>query len=510
MSDFGTWLKKQAADAVGSFGDITNILGTPFVNAARNFSAVLKNQPIPEPTKKLVQGDSEFYRNLAGVPQEDSLLETAASILTPFALAKANTLVKGAKGAKSSAAVLREIQDEAGRKPPVFQFSPSDPARKGYETLVANSSGKLDDVKFFEQMADHLVEAGKLPEKEAKRLKALNTKFGSEGSWDYIRDAALPNKGAIETIAPEIPTELKFNKFFGIAQQQPIKSSDAYKDFAGYKREDSASRSRLKRELREQTDIINNIKNNIADLIEPVVTANSKKLGYSTDLAERAKQLGFNTDDVFVRVDSAFSAHANPDFVDPTKVAASGARTVGNEELKGDKARYHGQFFTDVKKGNASAELSKYESRDRFGPNILSPVYLRDDAIKNAYDATDVDQFNRIAEELLSGGLLDAAQNMDVVRDLRILNKTGSQNWEKLEYPSIMAAMKNQGFRGFYTDEPGYLKGNISVFNPEDVRDVRASFDPYLSWSPNRFAAVGAVPVTDPLLEYFNQPTEPK
>ena len=387
---------------------------------------------------------------------------------------------------------------------PVTRRLPSDPARKGYETLVAHSVGKIDDVQFFEQMADHLVTAGKLPEKDAKKLKALNTKFGSEGSWDYINYANTPNRGAVESVAKEIPTEFKFNKLYDMFTDKPIKSSDAYKDFAGYKKEDSASRSRLNKELNQQTEILGNIKNEIADLVEPIVQKNAEKMGYSTNREERAKQLGFG-DKNWIRADSAFSERANRNFVDPTKVAASGAKTVPNELLKGENANYHGQFFTDLAGHNWSGELAKYESLDSKKPTTFTKVKIKDQALQDAYNATDADHFELLENELTGSGILDDAAESQVTRDLFNLLSNKSQAYLELEKPPNMAAMKNAGFKGFYTDEPGYAKGNISVFNPEDVRDTRAVFDPMLSWSPNRFAAVGAVPVTsDPLLEYFN------
>lgn len=507
MSDFGTWLKKQGADIAGSFGDIANIVGTPFANAGRNFSAVLQNKPIPDPLQKIVPGDSAFYRNMVGVPQEDSLLEIAASVATPFALAKLNQARKGVQGAGK---VLRQIQDEAGTKPPVYQFSPSDPVRKGYETLVAHSAGKITDRDFFEQMADHLASAGKLPEKDAKKLKALNTKFGSEGSWEYLDYTNTPNKKAVESVAKEIPTESKFNKTFGTVVQKPITSSDAYKDFVGYKKEDSASRSRLNKELSTQQEIIGNIKNEIADLVEPVVQKNAEKLGYSTNREERAAQLGFSPDRSFVRVDSAFSRANQNRYVTPTDTLASTARTSLQENLKGGNERYHGQFFTDLKGPNWSSELSKYESLDKKKPTELSLVRIREAALTDSYKANNADDFAKLEKELTGSGILSPEDESEVVRTLFRELQQGTQSYHKLESVPNMSAMKNAGFRGFYTDEPGYLKGNIAVFNPSDVRDIRAVFDPMLSWSPNRFAAVGAVPVTDPLLEYFNLSTETK
>lgn len=78
------FIKKQGADLAGLPSDMLNLIGTPFVNAARNIEAVSKSESIPEPKKEITKtGTSESNRKALGVSTEDSLLETILSLASP-------------------------------------------------------------------------------------------------------------------------------------------------------------------------------------------------------------------------------------------------------------------------------------------------------------------------------------------------------------------------------------------------------------------------------------------
>lgn len=80
---------------LGGPADLLNLISSPFVNAARNFSAVLDKKPIPEaddePIKK---GTTRQLRESAGLrpPEDDSIVEILAQALSPDPLSKIGLL----------------------------------------------------------------------------------------------------------------------------------------------------------------------------------------------------------------------------------------------------------------------------------------------------------------------------------------------------------------------------------------------------------------------------------
>ena len=68
----------------------------------------------------------------------------------------------------------------------------------------------------------------------------------------------------------------------------------------------------------------------------------------------------------------------------------------------------------------------------------------------------------------------------------QVFNKIEEGNFRFLEMPRIQKLMKDQGYRGYTTSEPG----TVGLFYPEDIRSTFAKFDPKKSKSGNILAAV--------------------
>ena len=74
----------------------------------------------------------------------------------------------------------------------------------------------------------------------------------------------------------------------------------------------------------------------------------------------------------------------------------------------------------------------------------------------------------------------------------RMFNEIRSGNYQYLEMPRVQDLMKEQGYRGYTTAEPG----TVGLFYPEDVRSIFAKFDPKKSKSADILAGASiAAPV---------------
>lgn len=110
-----------------------------------------------------------------------------------------------------------------------------------------------------------------------------------------------------------------------------------------------------------------------------------------------------------------------------------------------------------------------------FNPSPATyPVYLRE---KKIFDFENPDQVEQLIKRVkknrdeTSHFLVGTKSYEQEYRDL-----LGMGNWDTIEDPATIKAMKDLGYNGFTVREGG--NKNIGMFNPEDIRSVNAAFDP--------------------------------
>jgi hypothetical protein len=169
----------------------------------------------------------------------------------------------------------------------------------------------------------------------------------------------------------------------------------------------------------------------------------------------------------------------------------------------GDKARLPTPYQPDVESRGATyftsdpdfankimlekEELFKYYDRDYI--DILSetnfaattyPVKIKTDKI---FDYTDEGSVDDLIDSLGKYWDREFGDNAEA------LLREG--DWSTLEIPDIQDALKDAGYRGYKTNEPG----TVGLFYPDkgDVRSIFAKFDPAKSESGDILASVPAI-----------------
>ena len=96
----------------------------------------------------------------------------------------------------------------------------------------------------------------------------------------------------------------------------------------------------------------------------------------------------------------------------------------------------------------------------------IYPVKIKTD---NIFDYNNVSDFEKLENKILAN-FSDESEEFDLV------SRVGTGDWSVLERPQIQDTLKNLGFSGYKTNEPG----TIGLFNSDkgDVRSLYAKFDP--------------------------------
>jgi hypothetical protein len=140
------------------------------------------------------------------------------------------------------------------------------------------------------------------------------------------------------------------------------------------------------------------------------------------------------------------------------------------------------------------APLDEFYEENIEGATIY-PVKIKD---KNIFDYKNKKQVSNLLKDLTEKnlgyeaysdtfrkGFLSEEETIDLIK---------SGNWEVLESQGVSKTLKDQGFSGYMTNEPG----TVGLFYPGegDVRSIFAKFDPAKSKSGDILASVPAATLT--------------
>ena len=105
-------------------------------------------------------------------------------------------------------------------------------------------------------------------------------------------------------------------------------------------------------------------------------------------------------------------------------------------------------------------------SRHYLAGSRIYPVKIKTDKL---FDFEDDFDFDRLEERIL-------AKYSDESKEYELLDRVQVGDWGVLERPELQKELKELGFRGYRTDEPG----TVGLFYPDegDVRSLFAKFDP--------------------------------
>ena len=105
-------------------------------------------------------------------------------------------------------------------------------------------------------------------------------------------------------------------------------------------------------------------------------------------------------------------------------------------------------------------------SRHYLAGSRIYPVKIKTDKL---FDFEDDFDFDKLEDRILS-------KYSDESDEYKLLGRVQSGDWGVLERPEIQKELKELGFRGYRTDEPG----TVGLFYPDegDVRSLFAKFDP--------------------------------
>lgn len=104
---------------------------------------------------------------------------------------------------------------------------------------------------------------------------------------------------------------------------------------------------------------------------------------------------------------------------------------------------------------------------------VSYPMYAKmDDSL---FDATNLDHVKRAQRAMPTPRTQEVLDDRTrTVASLNRMYETRRQDWEAIETPSVQAAIKGAGFKGFITDEAG-PSSNIGMFDPADFLSVFSS-----------------------------------
>ena len=96
----------------------------------------------------------------------------------------------------------------------------------------------------------------------------------------------------------------------------------------------------------------------------------------------------------------------------------------------------------------------------------IYPVKIKTDKI---FDFDNIDDLEKLEVKIIK-------DYSDLSDEYKLVNRVATGDWTILERPQIQKALKELGFRGYKTSEPG----TIGLFYPDkgDVRSLFAKFDP--------------------------------
>ena len=105
-------------------------------------------------------------------------------------------------------------------------------------------------------------------------------------------------------------------------------------------------------------------------------------------------------------------------------------------------------------------------SRHYLAGSRIYPVKIKTDKL---FDFEDDFDFDKLEDRIVS-------KYSDESDEYKLLGRVQSGDWGVLERPEIQKELKELGFRGYRTDEPG----TVGLFYPDkgDVRSLYAKFDP--------------------------------
>ena len=145
--------------------------------------------------------------------------------------------------------------------------------------------------------------------------------------------------------------------------------------------------------------------------------------------------------------------------------------------------RYAEDIFREQLEGySGGTEKEHFEHYSEYAAPSTYPVKIKTD---NIFDFENQKQVDDLISELSPDPNLIRDGTLD---DVIYLIRQG--NWEVLEEESIRKILKDKGYRGYRTNEPG----TVGLYYPDegDVRSVHAKFDPKKWRSGNILASVPA------------------
>lgn len=172
---------------------------------------------------------------------------------------------------------------------------------------------------------------------------------------------------------------------------------------------------------------------------------------------KRGADIGFNIDKTYYH-----GSTKNIEEFDPNKANA------------GAKGKIAGFFTEDPKFANDYAFTPK--TKGDHNPSVY-PVHLKAD---NTFDYSNSEHLDQVFDKIPAGKMKDILKDNTIngrpmtVRELEQQLEMG--NWNYLEHPDVIKAIKSAGFDSMHVKENGTK--NIAVFEPSQVRSKFAKFDP--------------------------------